>query len=76
MSRLQSKDFAPGVLVVYSRDGGDHFELGVIKRVVDDGAFVWYHTGDTTAKTPWHCLHKIDNAYAARSLIGRIKGVD
>lgn len=25
---------------------------------------VWYHTGDTTALTPEHCLHKISNAYA------------
>lgn len=76
MSRLQSQCFAPGDLVVYSRDGGDHFELGVVKRVVDDGAFVWHHTGDTAAKTPWRCLHKVDNAYAARSLIGKIKEVD
>lgn len=25
---------------------------------------VWYHTGDTTALTPEHCLHKIANTYA------------
>ena len=76
MGNSQPQDFAPGDLVVYSRDGGDHFELGVIKRVVDDGAFVWYHTGDTAAKTPWRCLHKVENAYAARSLISRIGEVD
>lgn len=70
-----AKEFNPGDLVVYSRDGGDHFEIGVVKRIDSDGAFVWYHTGDTAAKTPWRCLHKVSNAYAVRSLISRIEEV-
>jgi hypothetical protein len=41
---------------------GDSFEIGKIKRLCDDGAFVWYHSGDTAAKTPYENIHKIKNA--------------
>jgi hypothetical protein len=34
-----------------------------IKRIVQDGAFVWYNSGDTAAKTPFDCMHKLVNAY-------------
>ena len=56
---------------------GDRFELGIVKEVLEGEVpdlpsdaeqtieyRVWYHTGDTTALTPEHCLHKISNAYA------------
>lgn len=58
---------------------GNRFELGIVKEVLEGGVpdlpsdaeqtvvceyRVWYHTGDTTALTPEHCLHKISNAYA------------
>ena len=45
-------------------------EIGKIKRLCQDGAFVYYHTGSTAAKTNYNDLYKIKNAYA----IGRLGG--
>ena len=50
-----------GELIIYQN--GDTFAIGKIKRVVFDGAFVWYNGGDTASKTPFDCMHKIHNAY-------------
>lgn len=55
-------NFRAGDLIVYQN--GDRYEIGKIKRVTEDGAFVWYHTGETAAKTPFDAMHKIANAYA------------
>lgn len=55
------KDFKVGEYIVYQN--GDRFELGKIKRITDDGAFVYYHGGDTAAKTPFSCMHKLANEY-------------
>ena len=46
-------------------------EIGKIKKLCDDGAFVWYHTGDTAAKTNYDDLYKLDNAYAIYNLGGQ-----
>lgn len=54
-------DFSEGEIIIYQN--GDSFELGKIKRLCEDGAFVWYHEGGTAAKTPYDCMHKIRNAY-------------
>lgn len=55
--------FLEGDVVLYQN--GDCFELGVVKRVCDNGdCFVWYHTGDTAARTPSCYLHKLANSYA------------
>lgn len=55
--------FVEGEVVLYQN--GDCFELGVVKRVCDNGdCFVWYHTGDTAARTPSCYLHKLTNSYA------------
>lgn len=45
-------------------------EIGKIKRLCKDGAFVYYHTGDTAAKTNYKDLFKINNAYAIDKLGG------
>ena len=55
------KDFKEGEYIIYRN--GDRYEIGKIKRIVDDGAFVWYHDGDTAAKTPFDCMYKIINNY-------------
>ena len=55
------KDFFEGEYIIYQN--GDRYEIGKIKRIVDDGAFVWYHDGDTAAKTPFERMHKIANEY-------------
>ena len=56
-----SKDWKPGELIIYQNE--DHFEIGKIKRITEDGAFVWYHEGETAAKTPFDCMHKLVNGY-------------
>jgi len=55
------KDFNEGEYIIYQN--GDRYEIGKIKRIVDDGAFVWYHSGETAAKTPFERMHKIVNEY-------------
>ena len=66
------QDFKAGELIIYRN--GDRYEIGLIKRVVDDGAFVWYHEGDTASKTPFAMMHKLENAYVIgeTSLGGRM----
>lgn len=56
-----SKGWKPGELIIYQN--GDRFEIGKIKRITEDGAFVWYHEGETAAKTPFDCMHKLVNGY-------------
>lgn len=53
--------FEVGEYIIYVN--GDLYEIGKIKRIVEDGAFVWYSSGDTAAKTPFGCMHKLVNAY-------------
>lgn len=57
----KNHDFKVGDLIIYQN--GDRFEIGKIKRMVDDGAFVWYSTGETAAKTPFDVMHKLSNSY-------------
>lgn len=63
--KKQMPDFKPGEYIVYQN--GERFEIGKIKRVTDDGAFVYYHEGDTAAKTPFDCMHKLVNAYTIKA---------
>lgn len=53
--------FREGEYIIYRN--GESYELGKIKRVTDDGAFVYYHSGSTAAKTPFECMHRLVNAY-------------
>lgn len=64
-------NFKEGEYIIYQN--GDRYELGRIKRITSDGAFVWYHAGDTAAKTPFDCMNKLANAYTIQkaSLGGR-----
>ena len=56
--------FQVGDLIIYQN--GDKYEIGKIKRITPDGAFVWYHEGDTAAKTPFDCMHPLVNAYTVK----------
>lgn len=52
-----------GEAVLYQN--GDKFELGIVKSLCGhDEYFIWYHTGDTAARTHARHLHKISNDYA------------
>ena len=50
---------------------GDHYELGRIKSLYPDGAFVAYHAGDTGEKTPYDLMHKLVNGFVIqKTLLG------
>lgn len=53
--------FHPGDYVVYRN--GSRSELGRIKSLRPDGAFVAYHSGETGAKTPYDKMLPLMNAY-------------
>ena len=53
--------FHPGDYIIYQN--GDSYELGRIKSLRQDGAFVSYHSGETGAKTPYDTMHPLRNAY-------------
>lgn len=59
------EDWHVGEYIIYVN--GDRYELGRIKSLHPDGAFVAYHTGETGAKTPYALMHKLQNAYAIRT---------
>lgn len=64
---LKDSTFKAGDIVLYKRLYSEHYEIGVVKRPCTDGTgdcFVWYHQGDTAARTPFSCLRKIENLYA------------
>ena len=59
--RVKSNRYQVGQYIMYVN--GDRYEIGKIKRIVSDGAFVFYSSGDTAAKTPFDCMHTIENEY-------------
>lgn len=60
----ETHDFKEGELIVYVN--GDTFQIGEIKRICDEGAFVYYHIGDTASLTPFENMHKLQNAYCIK----------
>ena len=61
--------FNVGEPIIYQN--GDRYELGIVKKICtkdnpekEQDYFVWYHSGDTAARTPEHTMHKITNLYA------------
>lgn len=65
------RGYKVGEYIIYVN--GDRYEIGRIKRLCKDGAFVCYHEGDTASKTPYENMHKIMNGYciAETTLGGR-----
>lgn len=53
-----------GQYIIYRN--GERYEIGKIKRVTEDGAFVYYSDGDTAAKTPFECMHPLTNEYVIK----------
>lgn len=70
----KKEEFRVGELVAFiGRDpNGEIYtvEIGKIKSLFKDGAFVYYHTGGTAAKTRYCDLYKIRNEYAMHDLGG------
>lgn len=55
-----------GEYIIYVN--GDRYELGRIKRLCDcESAFVCYHEGETAAKTPYDCMHKLVNEFTIKN---------
>lgn len=52
-------NYKVGQYIIYHN--GDHYELGRIKTLHPDGAFVAYHSGETGAKTPYDMMHPLVN---------------
>lgn len=61
---MSREDFKIGEYIIYVN--GEKYELGRIKSLHDDGAFVAYHEGETGAKTPYDLMHKLINSYAIK----------
>lgn len=54
-------EYKPGELFIYTN--GDRWELGQVKRKVNDSTYAcYYSTGDTAARTPVDHMHKLANA--------------
>lgn len=60
--------FEKGTYIVYVN--GDRYEIGRVVSTRPDGAFVCYHEGETAAKTPYECMHRLENQYVMTSLGG------
>lgn len=57
-------NFEVGEYIIYIN--GDTYEIGRIKSLCENGAFVAYHEGETGAKTPYDLMHKIVNEYTIK----------
>jgi len=62
---MSAEEWTVGEYIVYVN--GDKYELGRIKSLRDNGAFVAYHNGETGAKTPYSHMHKLNNGYVIGS---------
>lgn len=56
--------FHVGEYIMYVN--GNTYQLGRIKSLRPDGAFVAYHEGETGAKTSFDRMHKIHNEYTIK----------
>ena len=54
-------EFKVGEYIVYVN--GERYEIGRIKTLKEDGAFVCYHEGETASKTPYELMHRLGNGY-------------
>ena len=64
---MENKRYEIGEYIVYVN--GDMYEIGRIKSIHDDGCFVAYHEGETGAKTPYDCMHKLINGYCIKETL-------
>lgn len=59
-----AREFYVGQYIVYCN--GERYELGRIKALCDNGAFVAYHEGETGAKTPYDLMHPLINGFTIK----------
>ena len=64
-----NNNFKEGQLVIYSN--GSNHEIGKIKALTETGAFIFYHSGETTALTRYEDIQPILNDYCiAKTILG------
>ena len=61
----QMNNFKIGEYIIYVN--GERYELGRIKKLTENGAFVCYHEGETAAKTPYDLMHKLINGFTIKT---------
>lgn len=61
---MMNSKYVVGEYIVYVN--GDRYEIGRVKSLREDGAFVCYHEGETAAKTPYCCMHKLVNQHCIK----------
>lgn len=61
---MNNHGFIEGEYIIYVNGG--RYEIGRIKSIHSDGAFVAYHDGETGAKTPYDLMHKLINGYTIK----------
>ena len=54
-------NFKVGQLIIYFN--GSNYEIGKIKTIKDNGAFIFYHSGETAALTSYADIKPIVNDY-------------
>ena len=57
-------EYSIGEYIIYRN--GEKYELGRIKNLREDGAFVAYHEGETGALTSYSHMHKLINWYCIK----------
>lgn len=57
-------EYSVGEYIIYQN--GEKYELGRIKSLREDGAFVAYHEGETGALTPYSHMHKLINRHCIK----------
>lgn len=57
-------EYSVGEYIIYRN--GEKYELGRVKSLREDGAFVAYHEGETGALTPYSHMHKLINRYCIK----------
>ena len=60
-------EYKVGQYIIYHN--GDHYELGRIKTLHFDGAFVAYTSGETGAKTPYDMMHPLVNGFVIKETL-------
>lgn len=58
---MDNHGFSKGQLIIYKGKYQDDCEIGRIKTLCEDGAFVCYHSGETAAKTSYENMFPITN---------------
>ena len=74
MKGVLKMTFKEGQLVIY--EGSNGYEIGKIKKIKDDhSAWIWYHSGDTTALTDFDLINPLINDYCLEEILNKEKNM-